>query len=1001
MNSIEKNKLLIVDDDAILALMGTRMLEKKGYEVHTALSGEEAVEIIRDNDNIYLILMDVDLGNGIDGIEAAKRILQIRDLPVIFLTSQSGNTLVEQIKSIPCCGHIVKDTDTYYLFTLIEMALELYELREKNHGRLSENNKNRELKDTNEKLVRVNEKLLATIKKSERVNAELLTANAELQKTNSKYKSLVDSSPSAMMICRGNRMVYTNPAGIEITGYSEKELLTMNFWDLIDLEFQPALNQSSLLRKLTEKYSMSYEFSLKPKNGIRKWVSLKAVSFLYENEPSAFIHLKDITDKVTTADALVETNKELLTALAKTRILTCLASVRYKSHSNLSERDFCRNVVKDLAVAMQFPEITYAVIELDGELISPVDNIDINWKKLEAEINLKNAKRGKLTVYYTGDKQFILPEEQYLVNMVANSIEIFMLGKRVREQLSESEARFRTIFEQTAFGICNSSLDGRFLQVNQRFCDIIGFTRSEMLGLCFRDITHPEDFDIDLENVRNLLDGRIKTFSVEKRYFRKDMEIVWVNLTVTLVHNSKGEPDYFLGVIEDISPRKKIEDELEKHRNSLEYLIQSRTADLDKSNKELGESLKKAGELAFAAESSNIAKSQFLANMSHEIRTPLNGIIGMLSLIINSELDAVNKRYAEIALSSGDTLLQIINEILDLAKIEARKLELENNNFNIESAMTDIIDMLNVKADAKGLQFNFKIDKKIPSAIIGDYVRLRQIVTNLSYNAIKFTDEGRIDVMVCLVSDTETDVRIKFEFRDTGIGIPGDQIDKLFTPFTQVDGRMTRKYGGTGLGLAISKNIVELMNGEIGVESSEGSGSLFWFTAVFRKQIGEQVKKQERAYINNHYSTRENAAILIVEDNKINQIVAGSILKKLGYKTDVASNGYECISALKQNEYSMVLMDCQMPDMDGFQTTKEIRNGNSGVINPGITIVALTAHAMDGYRELCIEAGMNDFISKPINIREIEDILNRWINTDKNVMNLSPVNCHTGYNYGN
>jgi CheY-like chemotaxis protein len=211
------------------------------------------------------------------------------------------------------------------------------------------------------------------------------------------------------------------------------------------------------------------------------------------------------------------------------------------------------------------------------------------------------------------------------------------------------------------------------------------------------------------------------------------------------------------------------------------------------------------------------------------------------------------------------------------------------------------------------------------------------------------------------------------------VGIPAEHIDNLFIPFTQVDGGMSRKYGGTGLGLAISRKIVELMGGEIGVQSRENEGSLFWFTIVLEKQKKTQDPVKESANLNKNYIDRESAEVLLVEDNKTNQVVANSMLKKLGYRTDIAVNGFECIEALKKKEYSVVLMDCQMPDKDGFQTTEEIRSGNSGVINPGILIIALTAHAMEGDREKCIKAGMNDYISKPISIKEIDELLKRWL----------------------
>jgi PAS domain S-box-containing protein len=1013
MNSVNKNKLLIVDAELITSQMETMMLKNHGYEIPRGVGGKNAVEIIKEKHDELAIL---------------------------------------------------------------------------------------------------NEELHATLEEFEAANEELISVNIELQNSEEKFRGLLESSPAAIMIRRGKRWVYINPAGVELTGYSKEELFNMDFWDIVDPEYQPIVRQKSLLRTLSEDFSMSYEFSITSKNGMQKWVSLKANSILYDNQPAALIHVIDITEKIKTELDLLESNKQLERALASAKKSTCLSSIRYKIHSSMPEEDFCKMIITDLMDAMQFPEITYPVIEYNGKRYTPDKAPENLIKNLNTRISLKGGRCGYLSVFYTEDKSFILPEEQDLVDNVAHSIETYLLNKNADEELRESEARFRTTFEQAAVGLYNSTLDGKFLRVNKRLCDITGYTEDEMLKLYFEDITHPDDLDIDLTQIQKLFDGTMNTFSIEKRYIRKDEKVVWVNLTVSLVHNKNMEPENFLGVIEDISERKQAEEalrlsemkfstlynssvdavmlldnkgfffdynrattvmfgcvtmeefcgkhpaemspavqpcgtdsmklanrmiakamkkggnhfdwmhkksdtsepfpaevllspmilggkpviqavvrnisgrkraevELEQYRNHLEKMVHQRTEDLHIINKELELSLEEARELTIAAESANTAKSQFLANISHEIRTPLNGIIGMLSLIADGELSPENRKYAEIAQSSGENLLRIVEEVLDLSKIEANKFKLSINNFNIQTALYGIIEMLAVKAQTKGLTFNFEINERIPCSLKGDSGRLRQIVTNLSYNAVKFTDAGGVDVRVNIENETESDVKLKFEITDTGIGIPEEQISKLFTPFTPVDGGMTRKYGGTGLGLAISKDIVGLMGGEIGVKSREGKGSLFWLTAVFQKQSKEQSLINERDSYNRIQPPvgKEPASILLVEDNKTNQLVANAILKKLGYKPDLAENGFECIEALKKKEYNVVFMDCQMPAMDGFQTTKEIRSGNSGVINSEITIIALTAHAMDGYRELCIKAGMNDYITKPVKIREVETILNRWV----------------------
>ncbi len=985
MNNVIKKKLLIVDDDERLAVMESRVLKKRGYEVQFVLNGEEAVEAVKCNDDIDLVLMDMNLGSGIDGAEAAKRILLIRDLPLIFLTSQGGYEIVEQICSISFFGYVIKDSNMFFLFSEIEKALELYEMRKI----VSKYEQKPECDDDSDGLIIKNNYEFdnfdgiyqMNFHKYEEANKEFLSLNAELKKNKETFFKISESLSAGIMIRQGNRFVYTNPAVARITGYPDDELCNMNYWDFVDPEYQSYVRERSFLRTLSGNSTMTCEFSIISKNGRKKWVSLKANSILYNNQPAGLIYIIDITDRVNFEQILIETNKQLEKALAVTKKITSFSPARYKMYCNISDEDFYRIVISDLQETMQFPEISYPVIEVNGRRYTP-DKVPVNLvKSLNVEIPLKGRGIINLFVYYTEDRPFILPEEQELINSVGNSVEIYLTNKYADEQLRQSEVWFRTIFEQAAVGICKSSLDGKFLRVNRRFCEMTGYTQDEICGLQFKDITHPSDFEIDLEKVQMLFDGHMMNFYQEKRYIHKDKNIIWVNITVTIVHNNNGQPENFLSIIEDITSHKRVEEELDVHRNNLEQLISDRIEGLHLSNKELEHSLSEAKKMIFEAESASIAKSQFLAQMSHEIRTPLNGIIGMLSILIDCDLNQECIKYAKIAQSSGDTLLQIINEILDLSKVESNKFKLNISNLNLQTTMKDISEMLLMAAREKNLEFRFKIDDNVPHFLKGDSLRLRQVLTNLSYNAIKFTEKGSVDVKVTIDAESDLDLKLKFVITDTGRGISEDDIARLFIPFAQIDGTSNRKLEGTGLGLAISKDIVNLMGGEIGVESCEGKGSAFWFTSIFLKQSGVQLSPDENVLSgkNRMCAIEETSRILIVEDNKTNQFVAKAILKKLGYKTDFAINGVECIEALKKKEYSLVFMDCQMSVMDGFQATKEIRSGNSGVINPDTIIVALTANAMEGYRDLCIQIGMNDYICKPIKIKEIEKILNFWI----------------------
>ncbi|MEC4891378.1 MAG: PAS domain S-box protein, partial [Nitrospira sp.] len=539
--------------------------------------------------------------------------------------------------------------------------------------------------------------------------------------------------------------------------------------------------------------------------------------------------------------------------------------------------------------------------------------------------------------------------------------------KRAEEALQISTTFQRAILNNAGHAIISTTPTGLILVFNPAAEALLGYSAEEMVGKQTPAVFHdPEEirararlfseelgvaltpgFDVFVEKSRHNLPNEH-----EWTYVKKDGTRVAVLLNITALRNTDGHITGFLGIASDITDRKRIEQELLIAKN--------------------------------AAESANLAKSQFMAHMSHEIRTPMNGVIGMTELMLTTPLTDRQRHLADTVHQSATALLDIINDILDWSKIEAGKLQLSQIDFDLSGLCEDVAAFFEEAARRKGLTFIWHAAASVPAHMHGDPVRLRQILVNLLSNAVKFTEHGTIELRMDLVETCHDNTLLRFSVKDSGIGIPQEAQQQIFKAFQQADSSTTRKYGGTGLGLAIVNQLVELMDGVIGVESAPGEGALFWFVVrlahstgapqTFDARPAPAIPRSDKAA----RTARLSAKVLLAEDNAVNREVALGMLENLGCHVHAVETGRLALEALRREPFDLVLMDCQMPDMDGFEATREIRHREER-LGTRIPIVALTAHALQGDRELCLVLGMDDYLSKPFTIDQLRNLLQRWL----------------------
>ncbi|MCW7494111.1 ATP-binding protein [Leptospira sp. 2 VSF19] len=516
--------------------------------------------------------------------------------------------------------------------------------------------------------------------------------------------------------------------------------------------------------------------------------------------------------------------------------------------------------------------------------------------------------------------------------------ELYEEGESSKQRLIESESKLRSILDNVSACIYLKDNNARYLFANKAVCDLFGYPLEDILNETDDKFLEKETAKKILSNDKSvLLEG--KTLHAEEEITNRTDGKTYFFLTVKIpLRNQMGEIYALCGISTDIGLTKEIHKELERAKDS--------------------------------AEIANRAKSEFLASMSHEIRTPLNGVIGLTQILLKTNLDPEQESLVQSIASAGRSLLTILNDILDFSKMESGKLKIEKMKFDIRLTVTEIFDLLSIESKSKSIELKLEIGPNVPQFIYSDPSRIRQIIFNLLGNAIKFTEKGYVILRLKKVNQW-----IRIEVEDSGIGIPNEKIQFIFQKFSQADASTSRKYGGTGLGLAISERLASLLGGTIGVESQLKKGSLFWCQLPYDNPSDlDKVYESESFLPKIVESTFTNQRFLIVEDNILNQKVIGGLLKKHNINFDVAENGEVAVNLFQQNKYNLILMDCEMPVMDGFEATLKIRELEQTKPNKTI-IIAVTAHVLNEHKEKCAAVGMDGFIGKPF---YIENLLNTY-----------------------